>query len=101
MTSAEVFEMPLDEGIAEAVHVLRAGGIETFESCEGGEGHAYPEPTVRFFGGQSEGYRAYAVAASHGLAVASLERVWPVIDGELTGPWWQMVFRAPRAGSGD
>lgn len=34
-------DMPLDEGIAYAVHVLRGGGIETYESCEGGPGHVY------------------------------------------------------------
>ncbi len=28
------------------VEVLRAAGVETFESCEGGAGHSYPEPTV-------------------------------------------------------
>ena len=32
----------LDPGIAGAVAVLREAGVETFESCEGGHGHAYP-----------------------------------------------------------
>jgi hypothetical protein len=40
----------LDPGIAPYVDALRAEGVETFESCEGGDGHAYPEPTVRFAG---------------------------------------------------
>ena len=40
------YDPPLDAGIAQAVVALRAGGVETFESCEGGPGHAYPEPTV-------------------------------------------------------
>ena len=31
--------------------------METFESCQGGAGHAYPEPTVRFFGEKAAGYR--------------------------------------------
>ena len=31
-------------------------GIETFESCPGGPGHAYAEPTVRFYGDRSEGF---------------------------------------------
>ena len=86
-------DMPLDRGIANAVHILRDAGIETCESCEGGEGHAFPEPTVRFFGGQAEGYRAYAVAATRGLAVYAIRRVWSVEGGELTGPIWEMVFR--------
>lgn len=37
----------LDPGIAHAVKVLRDSGVETYESCEGGEGHAYPYPCVR------------------------------------------------------
>lgn len=54
--------MPLDEGIAEAVHILREFGIETIESCEGGVGHPFYEPTIRVAGGPGEGFRAYGVA---------------------------------------
>ncbi|KKL60024.1 hypothetical protein LCGC14_2209410, partial [marine sediment metagenome] len=43
-------DFPIDPGIRYAVLVLRAGGIETFESCEGGPGHASPDPTIRFHG---------------------------------------------------
>ena len=32
------------------VDALRSEGIKTFESCDGGDGHAYTEPTVRFAG---------------------------------------------------
>jgi len=32
----------LDRGIEKAVRQLQACGIETFESCEGGEGHGLP-----------------------------------------------------------
>lgn len=85
--------MPLDEGIAEAVHILRGAGIETYESCEGGAGHVFPEPTVRFHGGPGEGFRAYGIAVSYGLPVRSVRRLWTVDDGELTGPVWEMVFR--------
>lgn len=85
-------DMPMDAGIAPYVHVLRREGIETSESCEGGNGHVFPEPTIRFFGGKAEGFRAFAVAAAHGLPVLSLRRIWTVDDGELTGPLWEMVF---------
>jgi hypothetical protein len=44
------FEPPLDEGIREFVVILIANGVETFESCEGGRGHCYAEPTIRFRG---------------------------------------------------
>lgn len=42
----------LDPGIAGAVRVLMVAGIHTFESCEGGAGHAYPEPTIPVLRGE-------------------------------------------------
>lgn len=90
----EVFDSPLDKGIEKMVLILREAGIETYESCEGGEGHAYPEPTVRFHGDKSEGFRAYAWAIQHQLPVKALRRTYVVIDDELDGPTWEMVFWA-------
>ncbi|WP_375263224.1 hypothetical protein [Palleronia sp.] len=84
----------LDAGIKAHVAVLRNAGVETFESCQGGAGHAYAEPTVRFFGDRSEGFRALAAALQVGLPVTDLRRAWPVVEGEPTGPWWELVFRA-------
>ena len=93
------FDPPLDADIAGAVVALRGHGVETFESCQGGEGHAYPEPTVRFHGDASEGLRAVAAAMKEGLPVAELRRIWPVHDEELTGPWWEITFaRGPTTG---
>jgi hypothetical protein len=89
---ALVYDPPLDPGIRAAVAALNAGEIETFESCEGGSGHAYPEPTIRFHGDVSEGLRALAVAMRAGLPVRELRRVWPVLNGEPTGPWWELTF---------
>lgn len=86
------FSPPLDPGIEPAVLALRAQGVETFESCEGGEGHCYPEPTVRFHGEFSEGFRAFSIALQAGLTVTGLRRVWPVQDREPTGPWWELTF---------
>ncbi len=86
------FDPPLDPGILRAVELLNEGGIETYESCEGGDGHAYTEPTVRFFGAQAEGYKALAIALEHGLPVQALKRIWEVRDGEACGPNWEIVF---------
>ncbi len=91
------YEPPLDEGIRLAVECLRGVGIETFESCQGGEGHAYPEPTIRFHGDRSEGFRGLAVALRAGLGVQAMRRIWPIIDGEPTGPWWEFVFYPTKA----
>jgi hypothetical protein len=86
------FDPPLDPGISRVVQILNANSIATFESCQGGPGHAYPEPTVRFHGDRAEGYKALAVALQNALPVAALRRVWPVIEGEPTGPYWELTL---------
>jgi hypothetical protein len=75
------------------VWILQGAGVETFESCQGGAGHAFNEPTVRFHGDTAEGFRALSVAIKEGLPVDCLRRVWPLIDGEPTGPSWELTFR--------
>jgi hypothetical protein len=92
MATERIYDSPLDPGIAKFVHVLNDEGVETFESCEGGTDHAYPEPTVRFHGDQAEGFRALSVAQRENLPVASLRRAWPILDNEPTGPWWELTF---------
>lgn len=88
-----VDELGLDPGIRRVVEVLREAGIETFESCEGGDGHAFPRPTVRFHASdRAEGFRALAVAMRAQLPVAELRRVWVMQDGEPTGPHWEITF---------
>ena len=90
------FDPPLDVGIRDIVLTLIANGVETFESCEGGTGHSFPEPTVRFEGSSSEGLRALAVALENRLPVSELRRTWGIIDGVIHGPWWVMTFHPPR-----
>lgn len=86
-------EMPLDPGIAREVQILREAGVETFESCQGGAGHASPEPMIKLHGTSSAGWRALAICLDHGLDVMDLQRVWDVVDGEPDGPYWKLVFR--------
>jgi hypothetical protein len=84
----------LDRGIAKAVKLLQSSGIETFESCEGGDGHAFAEPTVRFHGAPEAGWRAVATCLAYGLPILALRRVWYVLDtNEPDGPKWEIVFR--------
>jgi len=90
------FDPPLDGGIRDAVQALFRAGVETFESCEGSVGHAYKEPTIRFHGGQPEGFRALAIALEAGLKVAALRRVWDIHGGEPTGPWWELTLTPTR-----
>jgi hypothetical protein len=83
----------MDPGVAPYVDVLDAAGVETYESCEGGEGHTYAEPAVRFYGVRGEGFRALAVALQHGLPVRAVRRIWTVDeDGHPEGPYWEIAF---------
>ena len=83
----------IDPGIIHAVTVLQANAVETFESCEGGAGHAFPEPTIRFHGAAEAGFRALAVCIANGLPVLALRRVWYLEGLEPTGPQWELTFR--------
>jgi len=82
----------LDAGIQPVVSFLRDHGVETYESCQGGAGHAYPVPTVRFQGDKTEGYRVVALLLQNGYKVSEVHRVWQVLDGELHGPFWEVTF---------
>lgn len=93
LASAPDWLAALDPGIAEYVGVLNEAGIETFESCEGGAGHAFSEPTVRFYGERSEGFRALAIAVQYELPVRELRRYWQINRaGEPEGPHWELTF---------
>ena len=93
--SREDWLQSLDPGIARYVDVLDAAGVETYESCEGGEGHSYAEPAVRFYGVRGEGFRALAIALQHGFPVRAARRIWTVDeDGHPEGPFWELAFWA-------
>jgi hypothetical protein len=85
----------LDPGIAGAVKILMENGIETCQSCEGGSGHSYPEPTVDLLGGEGAGWKALGVCLENGLPVLELRRTWTLgaSDRVPDGPIWQLVFR--------
>jgi hypothetical protein len=86
------YSPPLDSEIKNAVEIFNQHEIETYESCGGGVGHSYPEPTIRFHGGRGEGFKALAVALQNGLQIKDLRRLWQIIDGELIGPTWEITF---------
>jgi hypothetical protein len=85
-------DCPLDRWISYAVKVLRDAGIKTYESCNGGKGHSYREPAVRFHGTNADGFRALAIAQTFGLPVRALRRFWSIERGEPTGPYWELTF---------
>jgi hypothetical protein len=82
----------VDAGIRRAVRVLWEHGVETTQSCEGGDKHSFPEPTIRFTGTHAAGFWALGIAFEHGLSVSELRRVWIVLNGEPVGPEWEMTF---------
>ncbi len=91
--SREDWPASLDPGVAHYVDLLDAAGIETFESCEGGKGHSYAEPAVRFYGARGEGFRSLAVALQHGFPVRAVRRTRTVDeDGHPHGPYWEIAF---------
>jgi hypothetical protein len=90
---APAVDLELDPGIRRYVLILRQAGIETFESCQGGVGHAFPDPTIKFHGNNWEGFKAISVAMTYGLPVLSIRLAWAINDGMPQGPWWEMTFR--------
>lgn len=86
----------VDAGIRREVTILSQHGIETFESCEGGPGHAFPEPTIRFYGQRDQGFKALSIALANGMRPAVLRRYYSIIDGEPHGPDWEMTFTKPE-----
>lgn len=85
-------DCPLDHWISYAVKVLRDAGLETYESCQGGDGHSYAEPAIRFHGTDADGFRALAVTTTFGLPVRALHRSWSINNGYPTGPYWELTF---------
>lgn len=94
MSEALELDLPLDGGIERAVVLLRAAGVATVESCEGGPGHCFPEPTVQFRGSSGEAWRALSVVMDHHLPVLYLRKQWTIVDNEPAGPCWELVFRS-------
>src|SRR5437660_10718891 len=72
----------IDPAIRREVRILWENGIETFESCQGGPGHSFPEPTVRFHGTSAQGFKALGIALQHALKVTALRRYYDIMDGE-------------------
>jgi len=84
--------MPVDRGIVRAVRVLRDAGFVTIESCEGGEGHSYPEPTIKFQATRAGGWHALGTLMDYGFPIHRIGRMWTMTEGMPTGPEWHVTF---------
>ena len=85
----------MDIGIVRAVQILIDADIATYESCQGGEGHAYREPTIRFKGTPACGWRALSLLMMYGLPVKRLSQTWVLSYGVPDGPCWEVTFTRP------
>jgi hypothetical protein len=84
---------PIDSGIVRAVKLLMDHGVETHQSCEGGEDHSYPEPTIDFGGGQGAPWKALSICNTYGLPVSAIRRRWRIgRDGHPFEDCWQITF---------
>lgn len=86
----------IDPGILPIVMLLRDAGIETSESCQGGDGHVEKYPFVSFYASRPEAFRALKVVFDAGLPVIELVQFWQVdrVDGEPHGPYWRLEFNS-------
>lgn len=87
----------IDKNIFPAVEILNKAGFETFESCQGGEGHCFPEATVRFWGNEFDLIRAFSVCELYKLNVFNGRRVYrktPFYENQtsLLGEVWDRPF---------
>lgn len=86
----------IDPGIRFAVRVLHAAGIETGQSCQGGDGHAYDHPTVDLWAdGPTTGFAAVHALSEYGLPVQDIARHYDVRNGEVGPVFWRITFRTP------
>ena len=86
------FHPPLDPGIERAVLFLRQHGFRTYASCEGGEGHAYPKPTVRFNGHYKDLLAAAGLLMYAFFPVSEVRRGYSAVWNELDGPYNEITF---------
>lgn len=72
------FQAPdgIDKLILPIVEILNIHGFKTFESCQGGEGHAFFEPTVRFEGDEFSLIRACEICSLYGFIVSEGRRIY-------------------------
>jgi hypothetical protein len=91
----------IDPLILPAVMVLNRHGFKTFESCQGGDGHAFFEPTIRFEGTEHDLIRAYEICKLYHLPVFEVRRVYrktPIYvndntpDAQNIGDVWETPF---------
>ncbi len=100
---AEEAYQQLDPGIRFAVRILHANGLETGQSCQGGEGHCYDHPTIEFAADADDanGFRALAVLQTYGLPVSAVSIRWDIFNGLPYHKLWRIEFVRPMEDRAD
>lgn len=80
---------PLDVGIIRIVRILKEEGIETQQSCEGGEGHSYDWPSVDVSG---QPWRALDLCNTYGLPVHQISELHRIEQGNPVEHFWRLEF---------
>jgi len=47
---------------------------------------------IRFHAHFDDGWRAFAIAIQRQWPIRSIHRIWPIINNEPTGPYWELKF---------
>lgn len=92
---SESFYKTLDDGIRFPVRILHAHGFDTCQSCQGGKGHAYLEPTIDMVAGGKgdvEGIAALGPLAQYGLPVSTIGLIWNIDEGLPYEKLWRITF---------
>jgi len=76
MNKKTVLPSDVDPLVLGIVTILNEHGFKTFESCQGGDGHCFPEPTVRFEGDEFDIIRACELCRCYGVVVNEGRRVF-------------------------
>ena len=94
----------IDPEIVAALHALADYEIDTFSSCQGGEGHTCTMPEILFLGDDAAGLYAVWLLEAAGFRVWELSRHWDLDFGLPRAPFWRVTLRSlepmgPRPGS--
>lgn len=92
--ASEDFYRQLDAGIRFPVRILHAAGFDTCQSCQGGVGHSYPDPTIDLVarGDDANGFGALDALRDYGLPVSTVAIVWNIQNGLPFEKLWRITF---------